>query len=279
MPARRSWLLLIHQIPPKPDYLRVKVRRRLHDLGAVAIKSTIYALPLGAQSLEDFQWTLREIVKDGGQGAICEAKFVDGLDDEEIDAIHRATREGGGAGRSRKSRALLSLGPRARPSAGTKRPSKGEPAAPARMRGRTWVTRKGVYVDRIASAWLIRRFIDPKAKFKFVADRGAKRGPRELRFDMFDGEFTHEGDRCTFEVLRERFRLDDPALAAIGEIVHDLDLKDRKFRREETSGIEKVIAGIAMAHPEDRARIERGSALLDDLHVWFTRKAPRKRGG
>src|SRR5262249_53536391 len=100
----------------------------------------------------------------------------------------------------------------------------------------------------------------------------------ELRFDMFDGEYTHEGDRCSFEVLLERFRLDDPALAAIGEIIHDLDLKDRKFGREETSGIEKVIAGIAMAHKEDRARIERGSAGLDDLHVYFTRKSPRAGG-
>src|SRR5262245_33013457 len=89
MPARRSWLLLIHRVPPKPDYLRVKVRRRLHDLGAVAIKNTVYALPLSAQSLEDFQWTLREIEKVGGQGAICEATFVGGLDDEDVDALFR----------------------------------------------------------------------------------------------------------------------------------------------------------------------------------------------
>ncbi len=259
MPARRSWLLLIHQVPPKPDYLRVKVRRRLHDVGAIAIKSTVYALPMSAQSLEDFQWTLREIVKAGGQGAICAAEFVGGEDVAAIAAQFRAARKGAAAG------AGAELAKPRQP-----------PAGP--LRGRTWVTRKGVWVDRIASAWLIRRFIDPKAKFRFVAERSPRRDARELRFDMFDGEFTHEGDRCTFEVLLERFRLDDPALVAIGEIVHDLDLKDAKFRRDEAGGLEKVLAGIALAQKDDRARVERGSALLDDLHLCFTRKAPRARG-
>jgi hypothetical protein len=258
MPARRPWLLLIHQVPPKPDYVRVKVRRRLHDVGAIALKSTVYALPNGAQSLEDFQWTLREIVRLGGQGAICEASFLGGQDAAAIASLFRAARKGGAPARAAAAaRRLAAAGP---------------------MRGRTWVTRKGVHVDRIASAWLIRRFIDRTAKFRFVPDRSPRGGPRELRFDMFDGEFTHEGDRCTFEVLLDRFRLDDPALAALGEIVHDLDLNDAKFRRAETPGIGKVIAGIAMAQKDDRARIERGSALLDDLHVYFTRKAPRARG-
>ena len=69
--------------------------------------------------------------------------------------------------------------------------------------GRTWVTRHGVHVDRMASAWLIRRFIDPQARFKFVAARGYRPEPGELRFDMFEAEFSHEGDRCSFEVLVE----------------------------------------------------------------------------
>ena len=152
-------------------------------------------------------------------------------------------------------------------------------------RGRTWVTRKGVYVDRIASAWLIRRFVDPRARFKFVAARGYKPVKNELRFDMFEGEYTHEGDHCTFEVLLDRFQLRDPALSAIGEIVHDLDMKDEKHRRPETAGIEQVIAGIAMAHKEDDARIERGCTVLDDLYVYLSRRVPRnsasrnKKGG
>ncbi len=103
------------------------------------------------------------------------------------------------------------------------------------LQGSVWVTRQGVHVDRIASAWLIRRFIDPEARFKFVPAKGYVPEPGELRFDMFEAEFTHEGDRCTFEVLLARAGLADPALAAIGEIVHDIDLKDAKFGREETA--------------------------------------------
>src|SRR5688500_16003458 len=86
------WLLLIHQVPPKPDYLRVKVRRRLHRLGAVAIKNTVYALPRTDQALEDFEWVLREIREAGGQGAICEAAFVGGLSDVEVEALFREER-------------------------------------------------------------------------------------------------------------------------------------------------------------------------------------------
>jgi hypothetical protein len=134
------------------------------------------------------------------------------------------------------------------------------------MRGRTWVTRTGIFVDRIASAWLIRRFIDPEASFKFVPPRGYRSKPGELRFDMFEAEYTHEGNRCTFEVLLERFHLDDPALGVLAEIVHDIDLKDDKFGREEAAGIERVLAGIARAHADDAARLERGAAVFNDLY-------------
>src|SRR5262245_28327116 len=81
------WLLLIHQIPPKPDYFRVKIWRRLQRLGAVAIKNSVYVLPRGEQALEDFQWVLREIVKGGGDGSVCEARFIDGLADEQVEGL------------------------------------------------------------------------------------------------------------------------------------------------------------------------------------------------
>jgi hypothetical protein len=137
----------------------------------------------------------------------------------------------------------------------------------AEVQGRTWVTRTGIKVDRIASAWLIKRFIDPKARFKFVPAKGYEPMKGELRFDMFDAEFTHEGDHCSFEVLVERFGLGDPALRAIAEIVHDIDLKDGKYGREEAAGVAQLIAGIAAAHPSDGERLVRGTALFDDLHA------------
>jgi hypothetical protein len=136
-------------------------------------------------------------------------------------------------------------------------------------RGRTWVTREGVYVDRIASAWLIRRFIDPEARFKFVPAKGYTPAPGELRFDMFEAEFTHQGDRCTFEVLLEQAGLDDPALQAIAEVVHDIDLKDGKFGRDETAGIASLVTGIARARPRDEERLTQGAAVFENLYAFF----------
>ncbi len=141
------------------------------------------------------------------------------------------------------------------------------PLAAAQHRGRTWVTRSGIKVDRMASAWLIRRFIDPEARFKFVPARGYLPDPRELRFDMFEAEFTHEGDQCTFEVLVQRFGLDDPALKVIAEIVHDIDLKDAKYGRAEAPGVGQVVSGIATAHADDEERLRRGTELFDDLYA------------
>src|SRR5262245_45740542 len=133
---------------------------------------------------------------------------------------------------------------------------------------RTWVTRKGVHIDRIASAWLIQRFIDIKARFKFVPARGYRPEAGELRFDMFEAEFTHDGDLCTFEVLLARLGLDDPALRPIAEIVHDIDLKDGKFARPEVAGIESLIAGIAVVHRDDDERLARGGAVFDALYEY-----------
>ncbi len=137
----------------------------------------------------------------------------------------------------------------------------------AQHQGRTWVTRTGIKVDRMASAWLIRKFIDPEARFKFVPAKGYRPEEGELRFDMFEAEFTHEGELCTFEVLVQRFGLADPALRAIAEIVHDIDVKDAKYGREEAAGIGQLVAGIAAAHPDDEARLARGAALFDDLYA------------
>jgi hypothetical protein len=146
------------------------------------------------------------------------------------------------------------------------------PKGRRRFQGRTWVTRTGVHVDRIASAWLIRRFIDPAAHIRFVSDKGYVLGPGELRFDMFDGEYTHEGEDCTFETLLRRFAIRDASLHSLAEVVHDIDVKDGKFARREASGIELAIAGICAAYAEDDARIERGAVLFDELYAAMSAK-------
>lgn len=315
------WLLLIHQIPPKPNYLRVKIGRRLQRLGAVAIKNSVYVLPRSEQTHEDFQWVLREIVEGGGDASVCEARFVEGLTDEHVESLFHRARDADyeeighdakrvardlsaakGRGARRKHveievarlrarfadlMAIDFLGAPAREAAdglisgleSRLRSLSGveliRPDSPLRMgdyQERTWVTRKNIHVDRMASAWLIRRLIDPHATFKFVAAKSYRPSSGELRFDMFDAEFTHEGDRCTFEVLLERFGLDEPALRALAEVIHDIDLKDAKFERPETPGMDHLITGIAVAHRDDEVRLERSSAVFGDLYEYFRRK-------
>jgi hypothetical protein len=141
-----------------------------------------------------------------------------------------------------------------------------------KLRGKIWVTRKGIHIDRMASAWLVRRFIDEQAKFKFVPAKGYKPLSNEIRFDMFEAEFTHEGDRCTFEVLIERAGIKDPALVSIAEIIHDIDLKDNKFGRDEAVGIRTLIDGIALTTPDDLERIARGTEVFNNLYEVFGKK-------
>jgi hypothetical protein len=316
------WLLLIHQIPPKPDYFRVKIWRRLQRLGAVAIKNSVYVLPKTDQTQEDFQWVLREIIEGKGEASICEANFVDGLSNEQVEAQFQAARDVEYGHIARETRRLAEMPLRNGQVDDVRRAKLGGEVArlkrrlteiiatdffgaPGRdaaeglvhkfearvtgkktmlrtdnarafrredLRGKTWVTRKGIHVDRMASAWLIRRFIDSGARFKFVSPKGYKPLTDELRFDMFEAEFTHEGDRCTLEVLIERTGVNDPALGPIAEIVHDIDLKDSKFGRQELIGIERLIAGIAMGSKDDEVRLARGTAIFEDLYEYFKRK-------
>lgn len=144
-----------------------------------------------------------------------------------------------------------------------------------RPTGATWVTRTGVHIDRIACSWLIRRFIDPKATLKFVQAKGYVPEAGELRFDMFDAEFTHVGDRCSFEVLIERMDIAEPALVAIAEIIHDLDLLDDKFGRDEAAGVRSAIDGICTVARDDEARIAAATPMLDGLYSHFTLRARR----
>jgi hypothetical protein len=317
----QQWLLLLHQLPPKPAYFRVRIWRRLQDLGAVAIKNSVYALPAGEETREDFEWLLREIVDGGGEACICEARMIDGLSDQDVraqfdearDADYREIAEEaravaeaarndnampdearaeipakvkrlrkrlaevaaidffGASGRQSAEGVVAEIEARLRPTAGGKAVTT-EKKVDTGLTGKTWVTRRGVHVDRMACAWLIRRFIDPEARFKFVGGQSYRPGRDEFRFDMFEAEFTHDGDRCTFEVLHDRIGLDDPALRHIGEIVHDIDIKDGKFDRPEAAGIAQVIAGIAMAHDDDEARLQRSAVVFEDLLTYFRRK-------
>jgi len=247
--ADARWLLLIHQLPRSPAYLRVKTARQLQKAGAVAVKNSVYVLPNTEPCQERFSWLAKEISAGGGEATLCESSFVGDTSSEAVCELFHAARRGDYEQLAAEARAALkALGRAANPSEAKRAAGEaalarlrrrlaavveidffGAPgseaatssitelarrlapaaddsardAPPRKVRGGVWVTRLGVHVDRIASAWLIRRFIDPEAKLKFVPAKGYQPHAGELRFDMFEAEYTHEGDRCTFEVLAQ----------------------------------------------------------------------------
>ncbi len=320
---RSSWLLLALQLPAEPAYLRVKVWRRLQDVGALSFRNSLWVLPASEDATEDFEWILREVREGGGEGAIFESQLAAGTSDAQMRAMFDTARETDyrtltdelrgmaapagrrrhreeqpesarqvarlrrrlaqieqidffGAGGRRQAHALLAkLEARAGERSGETSDDDAEAdmkRTAGELQGRTWVTRAHVQVDRMASAWLIRRWLDPQATFKFVSARDYAPSSGELRFDMFEAEYTHDAERCTFEVLLDSIPGDDAALRAIGEIVHDLDLKDRRYEREETAGVKQLLAGITAGHERDEERLERSAHLFDDLYSSFSRE-------
>ena len=292
-----KWLLLLHQIPPSPPYFRAKVLRRLGQLGALTIKNSAYLLPDTPEHLEDFQWVRSEIT-DGGGGAWIFSVTSSSLSNAEIEDQFRQLRSEdykqlldslntnpgdwqklkrkfqdiraidffGAPGREEVESAMQSI----EQQQGRSKPAKTLNPDLKDINGHVWVTRKDVHIDRIASAWLIRRFIDPTASFVLVDQSKYTPTTGQIRFDMFDGEFTHEGDRCTFEVLLTRWTRSDAALEAIAQMVHDLDIKDEKYQRPETSGFAAMISGIIALYSTDEQRIEEGARLIDATYAALT---------
>lgn len=315
--TKKTWLLLIHQIPPKPDYFRVKIWRRLQQVGSIPIKQSVYILPQSDQAHEDFGWIIKEIIEGGGDASLSKVQFIDGLTDEQIVFLFREARK---ADYEKLIQEIQSVSnqldnnvvateptPKIRSQIGRLKKRLDEIVAidffltPERigtenalsslsnrfknLKGdislyttnkqfldKVWITRKNVFVDRIASAWLITRFIDKKAKFKFIGSKKYAPQKDEVRFDMLEAEFTHQGERCTFETILQGFQIKDKALHQIGEIVHDIDLKDRKFERSEADGLHVLFSGIVTAHQNDKDRIETGAKLLDNLYAYFKSK-------
>jgi len=324
--TEQRWLLLIHQLPTKPAYFRVKIWRRLQGIGAVAVKSSVYALPASAETQEDFQWLVKEIAAGGGEAMVCEARLVDGLTDAQARALFDAARDTDYAAIAEDARAItaaldaeasgekraearsqtgrlrrrladiVSLDffeatgrvvaegliveleartaedtPMASPSAAL--PADLNPRCRAQGACLGDAARRACGPHRLRLADPALRSI-PMPRSASSPGKGYVPKPGELRFDMFEGEMTHEGDRCSFEVLLGRTGLTDPALQAVGEIVHDIDLKDGKFGRDEAGGISSLIAGIAMSEPDDAQRLVKGAGVFDTLYRYFRARRP-----
>jgi hypothetical protein len=304
MPDER-WLLLLHQIPPKPAYFRAQVLRRIAQLGALPVKNSAYLLPDNEDTVEDFEWLCQEITRQGGSAWLFRAEGLVGMSSDQIEEAFRELRRPELEELTQLAEALL----RGMPAIEEARAAQAKLLhryeqirridffhSPARRRleqllaeveaalhptaeacsggvepGRVWVTRAGVKVDRIGSAWLIRRFLDPQAIFRFVNQKDYVHAAPEIRFDMLGGEFTHVGDQCTFEVLVSvhNLRQQHPGLQALAEIVHDIDLKDERYQRPETAGLARMLEGLCARTPDDDLRIERGGMIFDNLYQSF----------
>jgi hypothetical protein len=313
-----KWLLFVHQLPTHPSNLRVRTWRRLQQIGAVAVKQAVYALPDMPAAREDFEWLKTEIEAAGGQASVFIADTVDTwANDALVDEFRRSCQEAyselareaeqvlrrsggsrrsgrlpsrrtvqqlrerlatiervdffGSAGRDRVVTLLRQIEDR---TSGTPRtaPTTKTGDGDRSYQAQLWVTRPRPGVDRMASAWLIRHFIDPEARFAFAADRNVVPS-HAIPFDMFGVEFSHQGDGCTFETLCAVFGIEQPAVARLAGIVHDLDLKDGRCGAPEAATVGTVIDGLQLAHADDQALLEQGMALFDSLYRAFEQSA------
>ena len=301
-----SWLLLLFSLPTNRNTERVAVWRRFKKIGAVQIKTSAYLLPDLPPQYEHFQWLAQQIRDFGGDATLVRVQEIEGMPNEKLIALfNRARDEEYGAIKS-ALHGFLARGRKADPetkAAELERltrqfrairdidffqsargedvqmllrraegaPKKTLPRLEAKnYRGKTWLTRPRPEIDRVGSAWLIRRFIDPRAKFVFA---GAVPSNREiLPFDMVDVEFSHHGNCCTFETLIRRFGNEDKAVRKIAEMIHDADLEDEKFQRSECIGIDRVLKGWAKEGLPDKEILRRGFECFDALYSFLQKR-------
>jgi hypothetical protein len=302
-----SWLLLLYSLPATHKTERVAIWRKLAKSGAVQIKTSTYLLPDKRAQYELFQWLAKQVRDYGGESTLVRAREIEGMPNRQLVDLFNSTREKEYAAVIHALRKLIGRktqrsesfagefeklkkefhrireidffdSPRAHDAEGlvqqlqVSNRAKKLPAPRLRTKhyqNKTWVTRPRPEIDRVASAWLIRRFIDPKAKFVFAKNAASIRNA--LPFDFAEGEFSHHGEDCTFETMLQRFRITDKALRKIAEMVHDADLEDEKFQRPECIGIDRVLKGWAKQGMPDTKILEQGGACLDGLYAALQR--------
>ena len=248
----RRWLVFVHQMPARPSNGRVQIWRRLQQLGSVALKNAVHVLPESAQAVEDFEWLREEVVALGGEASVFRVSSMSEADERYILS-------------QRKERKAMQTIEREPSEPKPRRAQFPHRLDAAEYRNRVWVTRPRPGVDRFASAWLIRRFIDPKAAFVFAA--APDRYPDAVPFDMYQtGGFKHEGDLCTFEVLQERFGIREVNVRRIAEIVHDVDLKEDRYKSSHAPTISALVEGLRASIPEDTRLIEQGMTMFEALY-------------
>ena len=302
-----SWLLLLYSLPTNRNTERVAVWRRLKKIGAVQIKTSTYLLPDQPAQYEQFQWLAKQIRDYGGDSTLVRAQEIEGLTKDNVISLFNAARD---KEYSQLRRSLQSFIPRRkkldtelaavelerlirqfrelrqvdffdsarghdvamllRRAEGPRHSRQSEVLDAKQYRGKTWLTRPRPEIDRVGSAWLISKFIDPKAKFVFAPI--AQAVPDAIPFDMLDAEFSHHGNNCTFETLTKRFAISDKSVVKIGEMIHDADLDDARFQRVEAVGIDRVLKGWAKGGLPDEEILRRGFECFDALYSFLQRR-------
>ncbi|MEP0900868.1 chromate resistance protein ChrB domain-containing protein [Nodosilinea sp. FACHB-13] len=300
-----SWLVFSYSLPSKASSSpRVTLWRRLKRLGAIAFNS-IQVLPDRDECLEAFQWLAQEVQKASGEALIMRVEQFEGLSDSDIVERFRAARRDDYAELEAQATALASspafdvsgdlherleklykhyadirridffdcpegaqVMARLNQIAEVLTPVSEAIAIAAaaldQYQQRSWVTRPRPHVDRLACIWLIRRFIDPKAVIRYAKTAAAD----EVTFDMDKGDFQHQGNLCTFEVMVRAFGLDNnPALQVLGQIVHEIDLRDGQYHQPQTAGVDALLRGWLLTDFSDTALEMHGIALFEGLYA------------
>ena len=296
-----GWLLLTFTLPTKRASQRVEIWRKLQRYGTVPLGNSGYLLPSNASNEERFQWLASSIRKYGGEASVVRVESIDNLSTtqlkgrfsearvreyqeliQELQTLSREPAEQRSIARVGRLRnrfqeivdvdffesPLQERVSELLERASSSRTAKAGVTAkinPKDYKKRIWITRPTPGVDRCASAWLIRRFIDPKARFAFAPEDQVP--PQGVPFDMFhERGFGHRGTDCTFETLEKEFRIRDPRVAVIGQMIHDADLLDDRFGRKEGYGVDEILKGWARQRFPDEKLLERGMELMEGLY-------------
>lgn len=296
--SKSPWLLLVFSMAKTGASLRVTVWRKLQRFGALPLGNSGYLIPNTAENRERFEWLATTIRSEQGEASIVEVNSIDNFSAPQLKRRFTQARDRdyqellkdvrkvsvsssqrtkttrlrqrfqeitsidffGSPIRNKVEDALKALeNPQLSP-----RNLDIAKASPAAYRNRLWVTRPRPGVDRVMSAWLIRKLIDPKARFVFANE--GKKPANAVPYDMYEGGFGHRGEDCTFETLLKAFRIGDSRARLMGQIVHDADLLDDKFGRTEGFGIDEVMKGWSRQGLTDKVLLERGMQLAEGLY-------------
>jgi hypothetical protein len=291
------WLLLVFSLAKEGASLRVTVWRKLQRYGTLPLGNSGYFLPNSEANRERFEWLATAVRTEGGEASVLEVQSIDNCSFAQMkqrfsDAragdyrrLLKTLRKSASTNQSsritrirRRFQDIVSIDFFGSPlrkqvehalnSMQTPKERSGLPqignVSPAEYRSRVWVTRPRPGVDRVTSAWLIRKFIDPKARFAFAPED--KKPANAVPFDMYEGGFGHRGEDCTFETLLKVFHIRDKKVLAMAEAVHDADLFDEKFGRKEGFGIDEVMKGWAREGLSDQELLKRGMQLAEALY-------------